>query len=198
MRYSVLKINVFEQAIFNYVDITTCAFQFELRNSTSLTNKTEIIFFPDKKIKKVFLHEEMKSIVALDCLENKNHNIIVQRFVKDFCLHKTNIVVYCIDGLYKKIHAKMVKPEDIPNQSNTTRSFFIVCVNKLLSNEEQQVLVNSFNDALYVMRKQHSSLIFPYFLGLGRKRIPFDVAFTLLANLINELNIGKVQIEKSK
>lgn len=161
-------IKVFEEQVFSEVNITVCAFQFEQRKSGSKKFKTIIKFYPSATTHNIDLN---KPFGYLKIFEKSNKNIIVQRFISEISSNQTYIQINCVDSTYKKISAELVK--DVTFQKKSSRYSFIVCTNAFLTVEDQKSIISLFNKTLTELRHRHGSLVFSYFLGFGRKRIPF-------------------------
>lgn len=184
MKYAVPKLNVFEEEVFNEVNITTCSFQFEQRRNANLESKTVVTFYPDESIQIIDNLTQIQPTLYLKIFERRSGIVKVQRFNDESNLFRTNIVINCIDNKYSKISAKLVKTFDLPESLKSSRGSFIVHISERLSIEDQNTLVELFNETLMGLRRQYGCLIFPYFLGFGRKRLSFVSAYTLISNLV--------------
>jgi hypothetical protein len=108
----------------------------------------------------------------LDIFKKNNRNIKIRRFVSENEMFKTRIKINCVDNISKKISAELVASSDLSKKSD--RFSFIVCSSIFLSIKEQKLIVDSFNKTIVNIREKYGSLVFPYYLGFGRKRIPFN------------------------
>ena len=177
-KYIVSKINIFEEEVFDNVAITVCAFQFKQKKQKTTKTMSKVTIYPQQKINTY----DFTELVLPKSLTKGNINIQVRRVVSNIAMWRTKILINCIDNINEKIGAKIITKEI--TQKKSTRHNFVVCTNRSLSLEDQKVIVYLFNKKLATIREHYGSLILPYFLGFGRKRLPFKWAYNLLSNLM--------------
>jgi len=166
-KYMISKINIFEEAVFDNVAITVCAFQFK-KKQKKVKQMSKVVIYPQQKIN---THDFTKYFALPKILIEENKEIQVRRGITSSAMQETKILINCVDNVNEKIGAKIITSEISPKKSS--RHNFIAYVNRSLSIKEQQIIVSLFNKKLMDIRIQYGSLILPYFLGFGRKRLPF-------------------------
>jgi hypothetical protein len=194
--YNIIKINIFEERVFEDTSYTVCAFQFEKRNTEALllpSSNVHITIYPSKKI-----------IDATLCLEN---NYLVGGYVYNLPMHptykisrltsknissqNTSILVKCIDdNKNSRIGLSLVSPEEIyvdntPNQ--TARTYATLVITPPLDVETQKKLVCKFNAFLNEQRILYHSLFLANYReskDIARKRISFDLVYRMVSHLL--------------
>jgi hypothetical protein len=169
------------------VNITTCAFLFELQNVQDLENTTEFTFYPSGVTCVVDLKSKEPVVFHTNLLKGSKKVLVKVTSGKNL-FFKTNIVIQCVDNVNCKIAATFVESSEILKKSSS-KTAFIVHTSKFLSIDAQKSLVNSFNNTFNDLRNQYGSLILPYFLGFCRKMLPFSYAFALLVSIIKESSL---------
>ena len=100
--------------------------------------------------------------------------------------HACNIVLHAVDGGHhdKRIRLEIVSPGGgvVDQNARSCASFIIRPF--VLSAEEQNDLCVKFNANLDCLRREYRSAFLPSFREFKRKRIPFRLAFKLVADLV--------------
>jgi len=184
-KYSIIRLNIFEESIFEDTDYTICSFQFEINKDKEININTFI--YPNEKniiINSYIIGKELYDLV-------NNPNIKISRLTKENekSEYKTNILVKCIDDK-TKINAKYYSNfSDISQYIDKTdnlsfRSYMILVIEPKIDENKQIELVNKFNKFLNEKREQYHSLFLTNYRENNRKRISFSLVFSLINNLI--------------
>jgi hypothetical protein len=196
--YSIKKINIFEEQVFDDTSYTVCSFQFQII-SEPIGDKDD-----NRKYIKVNIYPCNKKIITrLDDsnnymiggeiykLELKNKYKITRLTSKNKDKKNTNILVKCIDDNEKnKIGLSYVEDDKIyidetPNLSS--RTYATLVIEPKLSVSKQKILVEKFNTFLNEKREEYHSLFLTNYReskDIARKRISFELVYDICNYLL--------------
>lgn len=192
--YQVVKINIFEESVFDDTTYTVCSFQFN-KKTTQSNDNTHITFYPscdkiDVRISDIIggeiYHLPIKNKFVIGRLTSVNTDNIT----------KTNLLVKCIDDNMKnKINMSFVDDSQIyidntPNLS--ARSYMTLTINPIIPQEDQKRLAERFNKYLNLNRSKYHSLFLTNYResnDISRKRISFKLIYDIVAYLLENDNI---------
>lgn len=124
----------------------------------------------------------------------QNSKYIVERATKNTKGNITNILLKCIDdNINNKLGFKIVSDEDkfIDNTKNlSARSYATLVINKTLTLEQQEHLVDKMNEFIKEKRKKYNSLFLTNYResnSIARKRISFDLAFKICNYMLSSI-----------
>ena len=107
--------------------------------------------------------------------------------------HKCDLVLHAVDGKGdgNRVRLEVVAPgarvvDRTPRLSGRSSASFVVRP-RALDAAAQRELCARFNTDLERWRGEYHSLFLPSFREFGRKRIPFSLAFRLVADLVADL-----------
>lgn len=191
-QYKVIKLNIFEEKVFNDTSCTVCSFQFEKRESVSV-NELFITIYPSKREINAVLNDNNNYSIGGDIYHLPRRGLIkISRLTeKNFNLKNTNILVKCIDdNIYSKIGLSIVSDENVyidktPNQ--TARTYATLVIEPPIGIELQTALVEKFNTFLEEYRNKYNSLFLSNYReskDLARKRISFDLVYSIVGHLL--------------
>ena len=116
----------------------------------------------------------------------QNSKYIIQRATKETKGNITNILLKCIDdNINNQLGFKIVNDEYkfIDNTQNlSARSYATLVINKSLTLQEQQHLVDEMNKFIKEKREKYNSLFLTNYREsntIARKRISFELAFKI-------------------
>ncbi len=184
--YNILKINVFEEQVFEDTSYTVCAINF-IKLSCS-DNLSLIYIYPSKRLLKVKLNFSNNYTIGGEVFNlPQDPKIIIERLTKSTKnLKTTNIYLKCIDDNAKnKLGFKIIDDKDIfiDNSDNlSARSFATIVTNKCFSIEIQGKLVENMNSYINQQREKYNSLFLTNYREsntIARKRISFKLAFMI-------------------
>lgn len=188
--YDVLRVNVFEEQVFDDTSYTICAFQFKLKSHTTYA-KIHFDIYPSKKQLVISLDVENSFTIGNEIYNlPKQTTYQITRMVKGDT-QTTNILVKCIDNNENnKIGLKIVNDDEIyidntPNKS--ARTYATLSIVPVLHIENQKVLVERFNMYIEQMRDKYHSMFLTNYReskSIARKRISFDLVYDIVGYLL--------------
>ncbi len=93
----------------------------------------------------------------------------------------TNLVVHCLDGAQPIRMELTESPADYVDNTerSSCRTRLLLSVHPAISHDQQRRLARDFNSKLNSFRQSSASLFLPGFRDHGRKRIPFELVYTI-------------------
>ncbi len=192
--YNVLKINIFEERVFDDTSYTVCSFQFEKKKN--IQKKISIVIYPDKFKIKASLTSKNNYLIGGDIYNLEcNTDYKITRLTsknKHETKYHTNILVKCIDDNKKnQIGLRYVSNKDkfideTPKLSS--RTYATLHISPHLSKVKQQKLVKDFNIYLTNHRKRYNSLFLTNYReskDISRKRISFNLVYRIAKKILN-------------
>ena len=206
--YSVEKLNIFEETVFDDTTYTVCSFQFK-RSSQSLSNqKIQTTIFPhqneivldvckehDWKVAG-HLFEKVKSdykVGRLAWRETKNdRGSKFHSVTKDEWDRASKIYLYGIDGGTEANRIRLSLREKPFCGIPTDRVFATLTITPSISEDKQSKIVSTFNKELEELRTKYNSLFLTNFRNstkaYARKRIGFDMVYNMVKKIINDID----------
>jgi hypothetical protein len=192
--YSVKRINIFEEQVFDDTTASVCVVQFERENA----NSTELAFslscykFPENKKFEIILNKENNYTIGGEIYKLKqNPSITIERLTEKNKNDKgiTDILVKCIDSKNSEnIESKITKDHYIDNSlKQTARTFMSLIILPSINCDKQQLLVDKFNEFIKTQREKYDSLFLSNYREYKRKRISFDLVFKIFNYLYSEM-----------
>jgi len=193
--YKVVKINVFEEQVFNDTTYTICAFLFERNNNDDRNSHLmSMDIYPIMESLIVELNENNSYTIGGEIYNlPKQSEYNITRLIKGD-IPNTNIVAKCIDdNINNQIKLKIVTDDEIffdetPNKS--ARTYATLVITPELSMTQQEELVRRFNKFLVDMRKKYNSLFLTNYReskSIARKRITFDLVYQIVGYLLTNV-----------
>lgn len=189
-RFNILRVNVFEEKVFNDTSYSVVSFQFMKTNIYVET--IDCYIFPENKNIKIVLNAENNYTIAghLYMLPNSG-KYKIGRLVGTTPFN-TNIVIKCIDdSIVSKLGLKIVKDCDIYRDltpKSSERSYATLTIEPNLSLEQQQKLVEIFNEFMEYNRTLYNSMFLTNYResnSIARKRISFDLVYRIVGYIID-------------
>ena len=194
-RYKLLKVKYFEETVFPDTTTTVVAFSFEKSHTLLIEQSVEWISLPsgDKRIFK--MSKENDWIIGGDIYKlSVPTGVNVRRHVEGQKLkegeQRTMMTLSALDS-GKKDGRICLEYKDgyVYPAKECSRTYATLCVNgKTLSSEEQKKICLEFNTLVEKKRNETWSLFLPQFREskeYARKRIPFELAYTIVLHLIS-------------
>lgn len=191
-KYKIIKLNIFEERVFNDTSYTICSFQFTRNEHTNKNEHTlNIDIYPTKKPYTFVLSEKNNYTVGGEIYNLPYKNTYKITRLLEGETPNTNILAKCIDdNVNNQIQLKMVNDneifyDDTPNKS--ARTYATLVINPELSIEQQENLVKNFNDYMTQMREKYHSLFLTNYReskSIARKRISFDLLYHIVGYLL--------------
>lgn len=191
-KYKVIKINVFEEQVFDDTTYTICAFQFERNDNDDKQNHlVSMDIYPTKESVNVELNEKNSYTIGGEIYNlAKQTEYNISRLIKGDTPN-TNIIAKCIDdNINNQIKLTIVNDDKIfydetPNKS--ARTYATLVITPELSMTQQEDLVRRFNKYLEDMRQKYNSLFLTNYReskSIARKRITFDLVYQIVGYLL--------------
>lgn len=188
--YNVIRVNVFEEQVFDDTTYTICAFQFQLKSDEE---EKKIMFdvYPSKRQLAISLNIANAFTIGYEVYALPNQTKYhISRMVKGD-EQTTNILVKCIDdNENSKISLSIVDDDKIyidttPNKS--ARTYATLSIVPKIDIAKQNELVYWFNQYLKEMRDKYHSLFLTNYReskNIARKRISFDLVYSIVGFLL--------------
>lgn len=194
-KFNVLRLNIFEERVFDDTSYTICSFLFELKENDS-SNNILIHMFPSNETFYYSLDETNNYLIGghiyhLDVGQNKYNITRLTKANKKETANITNILVKCLDDdSESKISLSIVKDADrfIDETANlSARSYATLVISPPINMERQKKLVEDFNKFLNKERDQYHSLFLTNYReskDIARKRISFSLVYLIVSHLL--------------
>lgn len=192
-RFRVIKVNFFEEQVFDDTSYTVCSFQFESHINTNIDTDHQITFdiYPSKKTLQVVLNDYNNYTIGGEIYNlPKQTQYSITRLIQDDTPN-TNIIAKCIDdNVNSQIKLKIVEDKDLfydntPNKS--ARTYATLVITPELSMTQQEDLVEKFNNFLKLKREKYHSLFLTNYReskSIARKRITFELVYNIIGHLL--------------
>lgn len=189
-KYRITKVKYFEETVFPDTSTTVVAFSFVKSPKPLNTQSVRWEQRPSGKCKVFKMEENKKWIIGGDIHDlPQNPNVKISRLV-DYKNNEnvTNLTLSAIDsGKDKRIQLEY-KKNYVFRGSQTNRAYATLCIEGVRLSEEDQVMIaGRFNDFLNSKRERYWSLFLPQYREskeYARKRIPFELAYRIVSNLL--------------
>jgi hypothetical protein len=189
-KFKVLRLNIFNNQVFDDTSYTICAFQFDTREPDDTYTIDEIVFYPDGR-----------TLPRVEISSSNNWTIggKIYTLPNDDCKHTctratslnakspglTKIFANCIDST-KKIGLSLTEEPYIDTTPKlSARSFATLVIEPPISDAEQTVLVQRFNQFFNAERAKWDSLFLTNYRENGRKRITFELVYRIVKYLLS-------------
>lgn len=190
-KYDIIKLNIFDEKIFEDTSYNICSFQFEKKKKKNCV-LTRI--YPSKKDISLIFYEKNNYMIGGELYQLKQDpNLKIERLTKK---NKDSeniayLLLKCIDdNEKKKIELKFVKREDTyidETPDLSARSYASMIIEPSVDMKRQKKLVYEFNLFLNENRKKYHSLFLTNYREsntIMRKRISFSFAFSIINYLL--------------
>lgn len=197
--YEILKVNVFEERVFNDTSYTICSFQFQRRDVESECHASEIefIFFPSMETRNITVGAP-RWIVGQEIYDKPSSSVQVRRWVINdaYQTPNTNLTLFALDD--GRTNGKRIRLEvnEVPyrgKESDRTRASLIIFPE--LNVAQQHNLACKFNAYVEEQRQKYHSLFLCNYresIDYARKRISFDLAYSIIQRLVLQESTGLV------
>ena len=195
-KYTMLRINIFEEKVFDDTGYSVCSIYFQQTEDfnqegnvgdDSVNVSVSVCVYPSQICMEVEFTEENQYTIGGEIYQlPQNPKYKVQRATLETTEHISNILVKCIDdNIHSQLGFKVVSDEEryidtTPNLS--ARSYATLVINEDLTLEEQGELVEKMNAFLKTQRDKYHSLFLTNYResnSIARKRMSFDLAFKI-------------------
>lgn len=185
--FEIKKLKIYEKQIFNDTTSSVIIFDFINRKHRHKDNFTIDTFLITEKTTEHFdieISENNNYTYGYELYKEKyKSDFKILRYIKeknDYCL--SCIEVKTIDP---KIEALYVSEPQINKITDRSKINFLF--NYKFKENEEKYIIKSFNEKIKKYRKKYHSLFMSSFREFNRKRISFDLVYTILKNIINNM-----------
>lgn len=206
-KFSIDKMNIFEEQVFDDTTYTVCSIQFSLRQEPVERSSFNCFLYPGEERIGLSLSKEYGWQIAGDYFsKNQEHDYKVSRLLnakgaspltkeaREKSLNPgkdnkiTNLMLHCVDGKHGKRESSIrMEWNPVPLfGKDTDRSFCTLVIEPALSQEKQRELMNDFNKELDRLREKYHSLFLVNFREFGRKRVSFTIAFDIIRKCLKK------------
>ena len=181
--YKIIRLNIFEEKVFDDTSYTVCAFSFV--KMKSINQEVETIIYPIKKNMKLFLDKKYGFRIGGDILTKKN-SLKLGRLLEGQ-IPSTNLKLYAVDSGTPEGKIRLIVDENHYFGKDTDRVFCSITSLDVILNENE--ICDKFNQKLAEYRDKYHSLFLTNYREstkhYSRKRISFKQAFSLLNEIIS-------------
>ena len=208
-RYKIIKLNIFEEQVFDNTTYTVCSMKFIRNNINMLLQKINVTFYPKKLNKNLIFEDNKHWLLGGDIytlgIQEKKYLIIKRIEYKHINTYKqeeyilTNIFANLLDSGTQSGKIKLEYKKE-PYIGKTTDRVFATIIIKPLKNiqqytnflnikENQIMIIQKFNNIITTYREKYHSLFLSNYReaknGDGRKRCSFGLCYGLLRHIIH-------------
>jgi hypothetical protein len=193
-KYDIVKINIFEERVFNDTSYTVCSIIF-IKRETNEEKSIDVSIFPSDTSLNVSFNKDNNYTIGGEIYNlPSTENYKIQRATRETKGDISNILLKCIDDSQtNKLGLKIVLDKDryIDNTDKlSARSYASLIITPKLPLDKQKILVDKFNEFMTEKRTEFKSLFLTNYREsntIARKRISFDLAFSICNYLLRDL-----------
>jgi hypothetical protein len=183
-KFFVARVNVFEEQVFDDTSYSICCIQFEKRINEIFD--ISFHFFPNKELCIIKVDEKNNFTIGGELyLLPKTNKYTVKRLVNGM---KPNsfILLKCIDDA-NQLGLSFERELYYDNTLNKSeRSYATLVIEPPLTILQQKLLIKKFNHFISEKRLEYKSLFLANYREKSRKRISFQLAYTIIGNLLDQ------------
>lgn len=189
--YTVHRVNIFEEKVFNDTSYTVCSFLFTKKRFPP-KKPIRFVIYPKKKIMNLLLDDSNDFTIGgeLYKLPVIGKYKITRLTKANLEKQNTNLLIKCIDdNLKSKISMTYTKGEvyvdETPNCS--ARTYATLVINPKINEKKQKELSEKFNNFLEKQRTTYNSLFLTNYReskDMARKRISFQLVYDIVSYLL--------------
>ena len=194
LQFDIIRLNIFEEAVFDDTSYTVCAFLFEQKKQE--VSNVSIIIFPHKKNMSFPLSEENKFTIGGEMYDLQQGEHKITRITsKNKSEANTNILLKCIDDSKDNLIGFSIVDDDKIYVDNTAklsaRSYASLIITPPIDDNTQAELVAKANEFLAANRKKYHSLFLTNYReskgDMSRKRISFQMAYQIVGHVLSDI-----------
>lgn len=190
-KYKIIKMNIFEESVFDDTTYTVCSFSFVKSEQEKQT--LDITFFPSKINKKYEIDKCDNFLIGAEITKLLNRKHKIKRLRIGDNESNSNLYLRAIDTGSMSGRISLQYRDKQFFAKETDRTFATIVLEKNYSKEEQKIIAKRFNEVLEEYRNKYNSLFLTNYRNSGktyaRKRIGFDMAYSLIDYVIKELHL---------
>ena len=195
--YKILKVKYFEETVFDDTSTTVVVIEFELSKEKLIKQNVKWIMLPTKEEKIFNMSLKNDWIIGGEIYNLEVPKLIkITRHVDGLPLkneeYQTFMTLNALDSGKMDGRIKLEYKKDyIYPAKDCSRTYATIRVSGLeLSEEDQKEICVKFNELIEKKRNEYWSLFLPQFREskeYARKRIPFELAYKIIGNIIMNL-----------
>jgi hypothetical protein len=194
--FQVIRVNVFEESVFDDTDYAVCSFQFVAKQNAAAqhTDAIPFIIYPQKKRFDFVLNASNNYTIGGELYQlPQNNDYKIGRLIQGM-QPSTNMLLKCIDNnIHNRLCLSMIPDSEIfydKTKNRSERSYASITIEPAISVEHQKKLVDYFNNYITIQREKYNSLFLTNYResnSIARKRISFDLAYQIIGFLLLDL-----------
>lgn len=194
--FQVIRVNVFEESVFDDTDYAVCSFLFVAKQSCAVQQSKTIpfIIYPQKKQFNFELNVSNNYTIGGELYQlPQNSAYKIGRLIQGM-QPSTNMLLKCIDNnIHNRLCLSMIPDSEIfydKTKNRSERSYASITIEPAISVEHQKKLVDHFNNYITIQREKYNSLFLTNYResnSIARKRISFDLAYQIIGFLLRDL-----------
>ncbi len=189
-----IRINVFEERVFEDTAYSICALQFIQEKSTE---DVKFVIYPPKKEYSFTLNQKNNYTIGGNIYNLKqDKKIKIDRLTSknEKSPNITNIKLFALDNNQKsKIRLEICSEKFIDKTKKLSeRTFATLIIHPKLVPEDEILLVKKFNEFIEKYRKKYNSMFLTNFRessDIARKRISFSLAYKIINHLLQKFDL---------
>lgn len=187
--YEVIKINVFEESVFDDTSYTICAFSFVKKENVE--QSINFKFFPSGKELPINLFKKNGYKIGGEIYNLEQSDVKVSRLLIGQEKPNSKIFLNAIDTGTLDGMIRLSLREEPFYGKQTDRAFATIVFNRNFSLREQEEIVERFNKTLLKYRNKYNSMFLTNYRNstahMARKRIGFKLAYIIISNIIKNM-----------
>jgi hypothetical protein len=186
--FSIVRLNIFDEPVFDDTSYTVCAFQFEQRADDRYEIDTHI--YPSEQTLTLEMSESNNYTFGGKIYTLPQSSYTIERWTTKHgdTTNPSNILLKCIDDS-NPISCTLVD-DDARYKDETTklsaRSYATLVITPEISLSDQYDICEAFNAAMTQWRTEYHSLFLTNYRENGRKRISFALAYSIISWILRD------------
>lgn len=187
-KYQIIKMNIFEEAVFDDTDYNVCSFSFYRKD-----NIEQKILMGSKTLE---LKQSERYTIGYEVYNTFQYDKFKISRLLESEAKTSNILLKSIDAKNKPLHFEVVNDRDLFYGKVSSRNLATISWNLKFNLDQQRGIVNIINAYINSNRVKYNSLFLSNYRDHNRKRLSFDLAFRLVNTAIG-IYMNKNQLKMS-
>ena len=188
--YIIKQLNIFEEQVFDDTTYTVCSFQYEYKPNSN--QSIPITIYPSKTKFNFLLNDDNNYTIGGEIYNiEENDDYKITRLLEGETSN-TNLLLKAIDdNENSKIKLEYVSDDKIYYGKISSRTYATLTITPKINDDMQKKIADEFNKYLNDKRQKYNSLFLTNYREskkIARKRISFDLAYKIVAMLLNKYN----------
>lgn len=189
-RFDIIKLNIFEETVFEDTTYTICSFSFKLNTEKKTKQLVDCNFFPTGTYRQFELSKTSGWRIGSEFLDiiDSQKNIGIKRLTIGGNPN-SNLYLRAIDTGSETGRIALTINETPFFGKESDRTFATLIMDKIYSREQEQKICDEFNSFLEKYREMYNSMFLTNYRNsstYARKRISFDVSYKLISWIIRK------------